>query len=307
MDFYMITFQKPTLRDRPSLAPYFSYSAARSNDNTVGGTILWREYFRMEYAVWRETLLFRMRYYDGEPGFLVPVGRDAEGALDQIEAWCMANRQPMRFVLVTAPDVERLSRRWGTAVSQAFDFSDYLYDAEELRTLRGHRFNGQRNHVNYFKRAFPDWRYEPLTDANRGEVFDFYSSSRLIDAKDTPFYRAEQSVAFDALERTEEYGFFGGAIRAGGRIVSFAIGEELGDTLFVHVEKGDAAVRGAYPMIVSEFPRHASLSIRYVNREDDAGDPGLRTSKQSYHPCAMLEKYTVLCTPSSPRQEMDQK
>ncbi len=291
----MITFRKLTLQDRPVIAPFFAYSAARVNDYTVGGTVLWREYFRMEYAVWQETLIIRMRYYDGESGFLYPVGRDAEGAVTQIGAWCSANRQPMRFVLVTGRDAESLARRFRTAVVPTPDYADYLYDADDLRTLRGRRFNGQRNHVNYFKRTFPDWRYEPLTDANRSEVIGFYRSSPLIDAEHTPFYLAEQRVSFEALESAGDYGFIGGAIRAGGRIVSFAVGEEAGDTLYVHVEKGDAAVRGAYPMIVSEFPRHASLSVRYVNREDDVGDPGLRASKQSYHPCALLEKFTVEC------------
>ena len=46
-------------------------------------------------------------------------------------------------------------------------------------------------------------------------------------------------------------------------------------------------------MINREFAAHNCADFKYVNREDDVGDPGLRTSKLSYHPVALLEKYVV--------------
>ena len=49
---------------------------------------------------------------------------------------------------------------------------------------------------------------------------------------------------------------------------------------------------GVYPATVQEFARcYAVDGVRYLNREDDAGDRGLRTSKLQYLPCKLAEKF----------------
>ena len=86
----------------------------------------------------------------------------------------------------------------------------------------------------------------------------------------------------------------GGLLKTEGKIIGLSIGEILGDTLFVHVEKSLREVQGAYPLLVREFAKcFAADSVNFINREEDDGNEGLRTSKMSYHPVKLLEKYLV--------------
>jgi hypothetical protein len=96
------------------------------------------------------------------------------------------------------------------------------------------------------------------------------------------------------VENFDAYGFNGEALRVDGKIVGFFLCEAVYDTLIVHIEKCDRNITGAYQMLAKEeAAKYCVGSLKYVNREDDSGDEGLRKSKLSYHPAFIAEKYTV--------------
>ncbi len=105
----------------------------------------------------------------------------------------------------------------------------------------------------------------------------------------------EKYALYTGLANLNELELEGLLLLAGDTPVALSLGSRLNETVFdVHFEKADADIPGAYPLINREFARYIQKKcpeIRYFNREDDMGLPGLRRAKESYTPDLLLEQY----------------
>ena len=173
--------------------------------------------------------------------------------------------------------------------------ADYVYETEKLINLSWKKYHGKKNHLNQFKALYPDWSYEPITDDNVEECFQMALRWREFNGcEGDPNKNKEMCVALNSLRLFKELELKGGALRAGGEIVAFTMGEPVcSDTFVVHIEKAYSDIRGAYTMINQQFLEHEVSAYPYVNREDDTGDEGLRKAKLSYRPVFMVEKGIV--------------
>ena len=292
----MLNFQPLTLQEIDLLRPYFCCHPSRICDSTIGGTFLWRDYFRTEYAVAEGTLYLRSRMPETDDYiYSVPMEGDVPAALRRLADFCREQGHELTLSTVSEEDLPTVQAIWPQArVETTPEWADYLYLAEDIKELPGKKYATQRNHISKFNRLYPEWTYEPITADNLSSVQEFFDWFAEVNEKDSETYRQDEQKAAEVLEHFALYGFIGGAIRAEGRVVAMALGEVQGDTLYVHIEKADIRYHGAYQMIVREFARHAcGEGVAYVNREDDAGDEGLRKSKLAWRPCQLLDKYLV--------------
>ncbi len=289
-------FQPLTLADIGRVRPFFLSAPFRTCDFTVGGMFMWRDYFKMKYTVSDGVFYSALHSADGTVYYNLPLVADtADATVDAIAR--LAREQNDRICFCTIPE-SCLS--WfrqvcpDAVVTEQVDFADYLYNASDLATLAGKKFSGQRNQISQFKRAVQSFSYTDLTADNLPDVTDFFANTYKLSPDATEFEREENRKVSEVLLHLDEYGMFGGVLYADGRVVGFSLGEIVGDTLFTHIEKADRNVKGAYQMTVQSFAsRYATGDVRFINREEDVGDPGLRVSKLSYHPVALLKKYTV--------------
>ena len=286
-DFYPLK-----LKDIPCLRSYFTRQPSRICDSTVGGTFLWRDLYRTEFGEYENTLLLRSRMPDGLRIYSMPMGGDVPAVLLGLRKWIRGRM----FFFVAKEDLPIFYNLFPTKVETFVlpNASDYLYRAEDLKELKGKHYAGQRNHISQFVRKYPDWRFTPITEEMLPQVRTFFARFEEEHDKAAETFREDERKVGEVLDNYGLYGFLGGAVWVGDQIVSIALGERVGDTLYVHIEKGDTDFHGSYPMIVREFSRFAAGDgVIYINREDDAGDEGLRRSKLSYKPCDMLKKYLV--------------
>lgn len=291
-----IKFRKPELEDRVLVERYFRMDQTRSCEYTFANLYLWSRQYPVEFAVVGDMVVFR---YTQEQHFLFPRGDRANlrRTIDVLLQWCEEREVPFHLTVVTKEQFALLDELYPGKFTIEYyrDAADYVYETEKLISLSGKKYHGKKNHLNKFQRLYQDWSYEPVGPDNVEECFRMAQDWRRSNGcEEDPEKNAEMCVTLNALRLHSELGLRGGLIRAGGRVVAFSIGEPVSDdTMVVHIEKAYADVQGAYTIMNQQFLAHEAAQYRYVNREDDAGDEGLRRAKESYHPVFMVEKGIV--------------
>ena len=292
----MLKFQTLTLDDLNTVRPLLGDDPDRLCDLTAGCVLLWRDYYGKQFAVCDGTLYFEAEIEGVGPVFTPPVGGDRQEDLTPLLDEC--RRRGLAALSLYPVSEARLPRVLaalpGAKAMTIRDGFDYLYRSEDLKYFHGKKLAGQRNHVNHFLRDNGNWHFRELTEQDAAEAGEFLDRYARDNPKDDPGFQEDMRRTRQLLTDFRRYGLSGGALWAEGRLVGLTFGEVVGDTLFIHIEKADRACPGAYQMLVSQFALHfADDGVDYINREDDTGDEGLRTSKLSYHPTALLQKYSV--------------
>lgn len=258
-------------------------------DYTPCVLLMFRERYRTEYALEGGTLYLRMTE-DGRLYDALPVGADLDGALDTLERhygfapdFCTVPEELLPRILARYPHAH---------VADDRDWYDYLYRTQDLATLVGRHYHGQRNQIARFCRTYGEPQFLPLTRDTAPLALDFLKIYAAQKASLTDEAEEELLSVRELLTSDGFYGQTGGILTAGGRVFGFVIGERVGDTVLDHVEKADLTAVGAYQTLVNLFAR-ANEDVPYMNREEDCGVDGLRRSKLAYRPTALLKKYTV--------------
>ncbi|MBU0926849.1 MAG: DUF2156 domain-containing protein [Spirochaetes bacterium] len=183
----------------------------------------------------------------------------------------------------------------GYEVHEDRDNFDYLYDRSDLAELSGKAYHKKRNLVNAFLNSY-SYEQKELDDSNVPDALSVLDAWRVEKGID-----GDYAAAKEALERYDALGMRGAVYYVDGKPAGYALGEPISKARMfaVHFEKAVGEYKGIYQFINQAFAQALPSYVKYVNREQDLGDEGLRQAKMTYRPSGFVRKYRVL-----PRHEV---
>jgi uncharacterized protein len=237
--------------------------------------------------------LFINRY--GKPSFYPPLqARNPAAVMRRMLLWLREKGEDGFVYGLTGRQAADAQATGALVVEEDRDNADYVYQTQDLIHLPGHKYDGKRNHIHNFVRSY-DFAFTPLTVQEVPEVIEF--QRQWFAARGRPELAglgAENQAVQELLRHFGDLPVLGATIRVERRIEAFAIASELNrDTAMVIAEKGNPEIRGIYQAINQMLCESMLSRYAWINREQDAGDEGLRRAKLSYHPHHMVAKYRV--------------
>ncbi len=290
-------FRALRLEDREVFNRYLWPYQPETSELTFTNLFIWRGQYGWLWSVDGDHLILLSSKPGAEPYFLQPVGPPPRAGLClKLLSWLREERTLAR------PRIERADLRLAdelapltsVRIEPTRDHFDYVYRTEDLISLRGSRLHAKRNHISRFSQAAAA-EFVHVGDSNIAlcaEFQDRWCETRRC-TEDLNLLGEWEAVK-EALANYSALGLTGGAFLVGGRVEAFTFGELLNpETVVVHIEKANPEIPGTYAAINQRYCREHWSGTRFVNREQDLGEAGLRRAKLSYHPVRLVEKHRI--------------
>lgn len=275
------------LEDKELVDVLFRAAQPRVSECTFANLYLFRTAHSYRLTRHNNTHVVLGRGYDGCEYFLPPLGGNIEETLsslfdDGLVLYGCDEPFAARF----------LSERKRLEIVEDRNAFDYLYLRRDLAELPGNRYHKKRNRLQYFAGRH-SYTVAPFSPDHRDGALRLLDEwLRVRSDGESISLRPEADAAAEAVETAEQLGLEGIVILVEGILKGFVLGERLNtETSVCHFQKADPFLDGLFQLADREFNRTCFTDCRYVNREQDLGEPNLRKSKLSYHPCELVKKF----------------
>jgi hypothetical protein len=231
----------------------------------------------------------------GKKYFYPPFGKtDPAKTVVALLEWAAAEEPEAYFYCFDEDGAKMCEASGRLAAEEDRDNADYVYAVEDLISLSGRKFDGKRNHLKHFLRD-NEFEFAEVTAAMIPEINEFHHGwCEARECDDDLSLMNEIEAMQQVLDNWASMDIRGAVIRIRGKIQAFTAASELNkETAVVLFEKASPEYRGIYQAINQQFCENMLNKYAWINREQDAGDEGLRKAKLSYNPARLETKYVV--------------
>lgn len=264
------------------------------SDYNFTNQYLWSIGEESKYKIENNVLIVKGVFAE-EEYYYMPVPKDKTD--DNLKALVAVIREIIqdghRIILVPEEWKEILEKDF--ILEERRESFDYIYNSKDLGTLKGRKYTKKKNKINNFTKTY-NYTYERISEDNINEVIEFQKNWCLERECDTiPILKNENLGIMNLLNHYTEMDYIGAMIKIENKVIAYSLGEILNDDYgVIHIEKGLNEYTGSYQLINHLFAQNEFSNCKYINREDDFGDEGLREAKESYHPAFLLKKYEIV-------------
>jgi hypothetical protein len=281
-------FRPLDINDKSRLDSIFKQLQPRISELTFAGLYLFRTAHDYSLSLIGDSIVVMGKGYDGTSYCLPPLGDNTFGACKLLLDTGMEMYgvdDVLAYYSLNNLDCEIIEDR---------DSFDYLYLREQLATLPGNRFHKKKNRINYFtaRHTFEVHIFSTQHLCGCLQLLDEWG--RVAEVEGNRSFELEMDATADALSQADVLGLEGIVVLVEGCVRAFALGERINqETAVCHFEKADHFMEGLSQLVNREFARLLFTDCRYINREQDLGEPGLRSAKLSYHPVELIRKFRL--------------
>ena len=300
----MQQFKPIDIADKATIEHYIHKSNCRSCSFSIANIFCWQKLQQTHWAVINDFLVLRIKSHDGkQPIYLEPMGEgDFSQILPTLAQDAQENFGAELHLYIYTEEAKTIIESKGDEYifTEERAHAEYIYLADDLRTLAGKKLQPKRNHNNYFTTNY-NYRYEELAPHHFEECLSLDAKWRKerCTNEDRGLCRHERGAIEEAFRLWNELGLTGGVLFVDDEIVAFTYGVKINhDTFNILIEKGDTSYKGVFATINKLFVTQIPQEYIYINREEDLGLVGLRHAKMTYNPKSLLaERHIKTATP----------
>ena len=294
-----MNFKQITIADKDLFDSYFLKYPPEISEYTFTNLYMWRDYYLFYWKVVESQLcLVSAKSNDKEQSKLnafLPIGENPLQAIIKLKDIAESIQKSLELIRVHENLMNAIQDSdISVKVEDDRDNWDYIYSTSDLISLPGKPYFNNRKKFNKFKRMY-DWEYQVLENEQILRCLELQEEwCDLRHCSDDVSLDHEDSAIKEILKNWNILKFKGGVLIVEGKIIAYSLGEQLNpSTVVIHAEKANTEYTGAYQIINQLFAENLAAGYEYINREQDLGEPNLRSSKTNYHPVKMGKKFRI--------------